>query len=844
MAEKNVVEVIIRAKDETKSAVVSVVNELGKLDKELTDVIDTLGKVDDKPILPSSAPDNIKAVKDEFTKLDKELGRAESKVDKLKDTQDRATRATKGQDKAVGALKGQLKALGAAVLGTVGVMAAWSAATDAARAATDFYKSSLDAGFQYEKWEVAFDKLLGGSKAATEQLEYLTKFAASTPFQLPQVIEASKLMEALGLDTKEYLETLGDVSSFLDRDLKDAVLAFGNAARGEYDSLKTFGVDIAVVFERAGIDINKSTKRTAEDNKKIIAALTEYWQEKFGGGMEAISKTASGKISNISDAWWQFKLTVSQAGIGDTIKAQLTDALDEIERLATDGTLKQIATDISDIAVEFVLLGRAVVNAGAEITKFATGGGDAFDEYILNLKGFRGALDDIADPSLITKLEGIGTLFSTFKGFDTLKGRGLDEQAKELGILRTQLDALDEAGKAAIISRTKERQREVAEINESAKALAKLKEAELASTGMAAPFTVRATSGGAALVAADLAREISGLPPLTIPVEVEIPELPKLDVENAKAYTGEIKQASTQLGELMARFEMGPTFDEMIGSVEGFRDKVEEARLEWAELQGFTLQTDEELKKLIETAGELGPTFEESLQPLTALAAELKFLQEEFGLGPTFEEMKGDVSDFTQELDLAKNAGKSLTGTLLDGLTGGAHAFANLGDSIGKMIGQLVKAIAKVLIFKILMKAFGGGPLGFLFGKSGGTVPGGAKYGGTIALPGFHSGGVVPYMASLGASITGASGPDRVPLMASGGEIVLPTIGGLKPADVVSGLARLGDRLEAMMASGGGGQQASAPVNIYSLDAADGVRAGVRHGRLSREWEKAFDLER
>jgi hypothetical protein len=690
-------------------------------------------------------------LRDQLTGELKKVNRALGKTD---DAQGKVAKGAKQNSKSFNALKGATAQLGKALAGLAAAYLGVQTAQLAAQKTLEFYKSVLEAGFNFEKWEVAFAKMLGGAEAAEEQLRFLTEFAAKTPFQLPEIIEASKLLEALNLDTKTYLATLGDVSAFLDRDIRDAVLAVGNAARGEFESLKTFGVDIGIIFERAGIDITSSQRRTAEDSKKIVAALMDFWQERFGGGMVELSKTASGQISNIEDAWWNFKLAVAQSGVQNEIKEQLTDALNTIERMNEDGTLKEIAQDLSDIATEMVRLARVGVEATASLTGLADEGGKAFRGYLVNLRGFRGTLEDITGGNLFTKLEGINVLLSTFSGFEQLKLRGLEETAEELGLTLEQFTELDEASRDAIAQRIKDRKAEIEAIENAAAAMKTLKEEELERTGIAIPFKGRATRGGAAAVASGLAREIAGLPPIVRPAE--LPPTTE-NVENAKKYTGQIKQADNQVRELMSRFALGPTFAEMLPSAALFREQVDRTGIAWEELAGGIIQTKKALTDLRALAGDGLVKIEETTDNITVQAAELAFLAERFGLGPTINELTESTSSYTQGMDFAQQSVRNLGTTMFDAITSGIKGFGDLSDSVASFVVDLGKAIIKMVIFNILLKGIGG-PFGALF-KGGGSV---SPFPATSLAAGGHVAG-----GQFGFSIAGSGGPDRVPALLS-----------------------------------------------------------------------------
>jgi tetratricopeptide (TPR) repeat protein len=224
----------------------------------------------------------------------------------------------------------------------------------------------------------------------------------------------------------------------------------------------------------------------------------------------------------------------------------------------------------------------------------------------------------------------------------------------------------------------------------------------------------------------------------------------------------------------------------------------------------------------------LGPTLSEAFD-IGGAAAELELLAERFGMGPTIDELTQNTSSFTEGLDFAQQSVRNLGTTMLSAITSGVKGFGSLGDSVADFIADLGKAIIKLVIFQVLLKSIGG-PFGALF-KGGGSV---SPFPATSLAAGGHVVG-----GQSGFSIAGSGGPDRVPALLSAGEVVLPTIGGLKPADVVSELATLGKTIRQAIA---GGASAGTTVIVQSLDSADGVREAVRHGAIDAELQKAFEL--
>jgi hypothetical protein len=143
--------------------------------------------------------------------------------------------------------------------------------------------------------------------------------------------------------------------------------------------------------------------------------------------------------------------------------------------------------------------------------------------------------------------------------------------------------------------------------------------------------------------------------------------------------------------------------------------------------------------------------------------------------------------------------------------------------------------------------------------NAGGQIVGGTTHGPTITstyAPSFSSqvhlsdGGAIVHAAQGVRVIPGnAQAFDSVPAMLSPGEVVLPTIGGRSPGDLLAGLEALGKDVRMMMARNfvptapmGAGAGVTT-VNVNTIDA-DGFRTFVRRGGLAREQSLADDPAR
>ncbi|MEY8684841.1 tape measure protein [Bacteroides sp. AN502(2024)] len=170
---------------------------------------------------------------------------------------------------------------------------------------------------EFQQLEVAFKTMLGSAEQADALMQQLTRTAATTPFGLEDVAQGAKQLLAYGFEAEKVNETLirlGDIAAGLSMPLNDLVYLYGTTmAQGRLytQDLNQFtGRGIPMIGELAkqfGVAESK-VKELVEAGKvgfpevqKVIENLTDEGG-KFGGLMEAQSKTITGQISNIEDA--------------------------------------------------------------------------------------------------------------------------------------------------------------------------------------------------------------------------------------------------------------------------------------------------------------------------------------------------------------------------------------------------------------------------------------------------------------------------------------------------------------------------------------------------------------
>lgn len=183
--------------------------------------------------------------------------------------------------------------------------------------AKEFIQKVVAVRGEFQQLEVAFKTMLGNAEKANELMQQLTRTAAATPFDLQGVTNGAKQLLAYGIaaeDVNSTLIHLGDIAAGLSLPLTDLVYLYGTTmvqGRMFTQDLRQFqnrGIPIAeelskvlgVTKDKVGELITAGKVGAKEFNQAIMAMSSEGG--KFGGLMEAQSKTITGQISNIEDA--------------------------------------------------------------------------------------------------------------------------------------------------------------------------------------------------------------------------------------------------------------------------------------------------------------------------------------------------------------------------------------------------------------------------------------------------------------------------------------------------------------------------------------------------------------
>jgi len=236
-------------------------------------------------------------VKTEVKKAVDDFKKLQNQVNKTADTKDRMRVKTEGLERTIGQLRNKLLLVSfafAAVGASIG--------------------KTIKTSAQFEALETRLVALKGSVDEGRKSFDFFNKVAATTPFQLANVVEAGAQLEAFGADSTQTLKAVSDLAAFMGTDIVEAANAFGRAfagGAGAADVLRERGVLTQVKLKSGFEDLSKLT--LPQFREALINTLTDP-EGNISGATDLLSQTFSGLVSNFQDSISQL-----QDSIGDLL---------------------------------------------------------------------------------------------------------------------------------------------------------------------------------------------------------------------------------------------------------------------------------------------------------------------------------------------------------------------------------------------------------------------------------------------------------------------------------------------------------------------------------------------
>lgn len=247
----------------------------------------------------------------------------------------------------------------------ISLSAGWSAQS--------FVRGIVQVRGEFEKLEVAMNTMLQSKERADALMTQMVRTAATTPFGLQEVASGAKQLLAYGMASEEVNGTLiklGDIAAGLSIPLGDIIYLYGTTmAQGriytqDLNQFTNRGIpmlkELASQFGVAESQVKKLVEEGKvgfPEVKKAIDNMTGAGG-KFGGLMEAQSKTIAGQISNLED-----QLDTIFNSIGKSNEGIISSALSSTQTLLDNW--QSVGTAIMTVVATFGAYKAALIATSA-----------------------------------------------------------------------------------------------------------------------------------------------------------------------------------------------------------------------------------------------------------------------------------------------------------------------------------------------------------------------------------------------------------------------------------------------------------------------------------------------
>lgn len=323
-------------------------------------------------------------------------------IDNLGKESDDSAKQVDDLSKKMGDADGASKKLNDGFTVLKGTMA--NLASQAISKVVDGFKGLVGGAVDYQKsmeyYTTSFTVMTGSADKASETVKKLADIGATTPFDMPQLADATSLLMNFGFSADDAVDSmmmLGDISQGNADKLNTIARAYGKMNSAQKVTLENINMMIDAGFnplqeisEKTGESMQSLYDRVSK-GKMSVDEITESMKRstseggKYFQSMDAQSQTLEGRLSTLSD----------------TVNSKLGEALQPILQKAADEWIPNITNAIDNMDIDSVI---------SVIDEIISGVGDLF-----------GYITDNGD-TIISLVAGIGTAMATWKVASMING--------------------------------------------------------------------------------------------------------------------------------------------------------------------------------------------------------------------------------------------------------------------------------------------------------------------------------------------------------------------------------------------------------------------------------------
>ena len=285
-----------------------------------------------------------------------DVNKTAKEIDNLGKESDGSSKQVKNLSNNMNDADGASKKLGDGFTVLKGTMA--NLASQAISKVVDGFKSLVGGAVDYQKsmeyYTTSFTVMTGSADKASETVQKLAEIGAATPFDMPQLADATSLLMNFGFSADDAVDSmmmLGDISQGNADKLNSIARAYGKMNSAQKVSLE----DINMMIDAGFNPLQEISEKTGESMKSLydriskgtmsVDEITESMKRstseggKYFQSMDAQSQTLDGRLSTLSD----------------TVNTKLGEALQPILQKAADEWIPNVTNAIDNMDVDSVV---------------------------------------------------------------------------------------------------------------------------------------------------------------------------------------------------------------------------------------------------------------------------------------------------------------------------------------------------------------------------------------------------------------------------------------------------------------------------------------------------------
>jgi hypothetical protein len=209
----------------------------------------------------------------------------------------------------------------------------------------------IETNKNFQQLQASLTTFTGSAQNGARAFQILQEFASKTPFSVQEVTSSFNILIARGIKpTVAELEAFGDIAAGSGKSFSQLAEAVADAAVGEFERLKEFGIKAGKENDKVVISFGGATQKIENNSASIIKALTGIAKTGFAGATERQAKTLSGAFSNFGDAVDAAAFAIGKQGLNKEINRVTR----EFSKLITNN--KQATRQIGSVLVKALKL--------------------------------------------------------------------------------------------------------------------------------------------------------------------------------------------------------------------------------------------------------------------------------------------------------------------------------------------------------------------------------------------------------------------------------------------------------------------------------------------------------